>query len=109
MSFYQRHLFMCLNQRDDGKPCCATFNAQEGRDYLKRRAKEAGIHGAGDIRVNTAGCLGRCEEGPVIVIYPEAVWYTYVDREDLDEIFIEHLQNGRIVERLRLKPKLLII
>jgi len=103
VSFYQQHIFVCTNQRNDGKPCCASFNAQQGRDYLKQRAKEAGIHGEGDIRVNTAGCLGRCEEGPVIVIYPEQVWYTYVDKEDLDEIFSEHLQNGRVVERLKLK------
>lgn len=105
MSFYRRHMFVCANQRDDGTSCCASFNAQQARDYLKKRAKEAGIHGAGDIRVNTAGCLGRCDEGPVIVIYPEAVWYTYVDGEDLDEIFTEHLIQGRVVERLRINPE----
>jgi (2Fe-2S) ferredoxin len=53
------------------------------------------------VRINQAGCLDRCDEGPVLVIYPEAVWYTYVDREDIDEIVSEHLQNGRIVERLK--------
>jgi (2Fe-2S) ferredoxin len=52
--------------------------------------------------INNAGCLDRCAEGPVIVIYPEAVWYTYVDHADLDEIIEEHLVNGRVVERLRI-------
>ena len=46
--------------------------------------------------------MDRCEQGPVVVVYPEAVWYTYVDREDLDELIREHLQNGRSVERLRI-------
>ena len=58
--------------------------------------------GPGGVRVNTSGCLDRCEEGPVVVVYPDAVWYTYVDNEDLDEIVDEHLVNGRIVERLKI-------
>ena len=69
---------------------------------MKERAKEKGIHGPGKVRVNNAGCLDRCESGPVIVVYPEGVWYTYVDREDLDEIVERHLRHGEIVERLRL-------
>jgi (2Fe-2S) ferredoxin len=64
--------------------------------------KELKLSGPGKVRVNTAGCLDRCDEGPVVVIYPESVWYTYVDRDDIDEIITEHLQNGRIVERLRI-------
>ena len=76
------------------------------RDYAKQRVKELGL-GQGDetrgkLRVNMAGCLDRCEEGPCIVVYPEAVWYTYVDRADIDEIVEEHLRHGRIVERLRI-------
>jgi len=46
--------------------------------------------------------MDRCAEGPVVVIYPEAVWYTYLDQEDLDEIITEHLCNGRVVQRLLL-------
>jgi (2Fe-2S) ferredoxin len=54
------------------------------------------------VRVNQAGCLDRCAEGPVIVVYPEEIWYTYVDKDDIDEIIEEHLVNGRVVERLRI-------
>ena len=68
----------------------------------KHRIKSLELNGEGKIRVNSAGCMDRCEEGPVMVVYPEAVWYTYVDREDIDEIVREHLQNGRIVERLKI-------
>ena len=58
--------------------------------------------GVGGVRVNKAGCLDRCAGGPVAVVYPEEVWYTYVDEHDLDEIVDSHLKNGHVVERLRL-------
>ena len=72
------------------------------RDYAKARVKELGLAGEGKVRVNQAGCLDRCAEGPVIVVYPEAVWYTYVDEADVDEIISEHLVHGRVVERLEI-------
>ena len=72
------------------------------RDYAKRRVKELGLAGAGQLRVNQAGCLDRCEEGPVCVVYPEGVWYTYVDEEDIDEIIESHLVNGKPVKRLQI-------
>ena len=101
MSYYQRHMFFCTNCREDGQ-CCENFGATAMRSYAKQRSKDLGIAGKGGVRVNTAGCLDRCGEGPVIVIYPEEVWYTYVDREDVDEIIDEHLVHGRVVERLRI-------
>jgi (2Fe-2S) ferredoxin len=102
MSYYRRHVFMCTNVREDGSQSCGQCGTAELRGYLKDRTKEAGIAGRGGVRINTAGCLDRCAEGPVMVVYPEAVWYTYVDREDLEEILQEHLMAGRVVERLRL-------
>jgi (2Fe-2S) ferredoxin len=102
MSYYRHHVFFCTNMRDDGSQCCAQCNAKAARDYLKQRAKALGLSGAGGVRVNTAGCLDRCTEGPVVVVYPEAVWYTYIDNADLDEILQRHLVDGEPVERLRL-------
>jgi (2Fe-2S) ferredoxin len=102
MSYYQRHVFFCCNQRQSGEACCNDHGAQDIRDYAKQRVKQLGLAGKGKVRVNQAGCLDRCTEGPVIVIYPEAVWYTYIDRYDVDEIVDEHLVNGRVVERLRI-------
>jgi len=103
MSYYQQHLFFCVNQRANGEACCANFDAQAMRDYVKDRVKTLGLSSEQKrIRINSAGCLGRCDEGPVLVVYPEAVWYTYVDVSDLDEIIEQHLQNGRVVERLKL-------
>lgn len=101
-SYYRYHVFFCVNQREPGEQCCQQHHAQEMRDYVKQRAKELDIIGPGKVRVNTAGCMDRCDQGPVMVIYPEAVWYTWVDKEDIDEIIQEHLCNGRVVERLRI-------
>lgn len=102
MSYYKHHVFFCLNQRDDGRPCCAHHDAAAMQAYAKDRIKALGANGQGGIRVNKAGCLDRCEEGPCVVVYPEAVWYTYVDQHDIDEIVDSHLIGGRIVERLKI-------
>jgi (2Fe-2S) ferredoxin len=102
MTYYQYHVFFCTNERADGSACCQRFNALAMRDYAKRRSKELGIAGPGKVRINTAGCLDRCNEGPVLVVYPDAVWYSYLDEQDIDEIIEEHLQHGRVVERLKI-------
>jgi (2Fe-2S) ferredoxin len=70
--------------------------------YAKQRIKELGLAGKGKVRINKAGCLDRCDEGPVLVVYPDEVWYTYVDRADVDEIIKAHIVGGRVVERLRI-------
>lgn len=103
MSFYDKHVFFCINQRANGEACCGNHNSQKARDYVKAKVKSLGISKLeNNIRINNAGCLDRCDQGPVIVVYPEGTWYTYVDESDLDEIIEEHLQNGRVVERLRI-------
>ena len=105
-SYYERHIFFCLNQRDNGEDSCANHKAQDGFDRCKAQVKAAGLAGPGQVRVNKAGCLDRCAAGPVAVVYPEAVWYTYVDAQDIDEIVESHLKNGIVVERLRTPPQL---
>jgi (2Fe-2S) ferredoxin len=100
MSYYKYHVFFCVNQRAAGESCCANLGGQRMRDYAKQKLKELEMHGEGQVRVNMAGCLGRCEQGPVMVVYPQETWYTFVDEEDIDEIIESHLQNDNIVERL---------
>ncbi|MEO8738154.1 MAG: NAD(P)H-dependent oxidoreductase subunit E [Casimicrobiaceae bacterium] len=102
MGYYKHHVFFCLNKRDPPETCCATRGADEMQAYAKKRIKQLGLSGKGSVRINKAGCLDRCEEGPVLVVYPEEVWYTYVDRDDIDEIVDSHLVNGRVVERLKI-------
>ena len=99
MTYYKKHIFFCTNQKKSGKKCCFDADAGNMRDYAKKRVAKLGLS---DVRVNISGCLGRCEEGPVIVVYPEGVWYTYHNKDDIDEIIEEHVANDRIVERLRL-------
>ncbi len=104
MSYYRHHLFLCLNRRpeDAGRPSCGHCGAADARGYVKERVKALGLAGAGGVRVSAAGCLDRCELGPCLVIYPDAVWYTYAGQADLDEIIQSHLIDGHPVERLRL-------
>ncbi len=101
MSHFSHHVFFCSNQRPNGESCCQDHGAAELRAYAKERVKALGLAGTGKVRINQAGCLDRCDQGPVMVVYPEAIWYTYVDREDIDEIVQEHLAGGRPVERLK--------
>lgn len=102
MSFYKHHVFFCLNERDDGRACCARHDAAAMQAHAKARIKELGENGPGKIRINKSGCLDRCEEGPCVVVYPEGVWYTYVDKHDIDEIIDSHLIGGKTVQRLRI-------
>ena len=102
MSFYAHHVFFCCNQRPDGEACCEDYGASELRAYAKDKVKALNLSSQSKIRINQAGCLDRCELGPVMVIYPQETWYTYVDKSDVDEIIEEHLKNGRIVDRLKI-------
>jgi (2Fe-2S) ferredoxin len=102
VTHFAKHIFFCLNRRDDGRACCAEHRAEAMQGYCKDRVKALGLSGPGKVRVNRAGCLDRCELGPVAVVYPDAVWYTYVDERDIDEIVESHLRDGKPVERLRL-------
>ena len=103
--YFQRHVFFCLNQRAEGQACCAQHQAQAAFDHCKQRIKALGMAGPGQVRVNKAGCLDRCAGGPVAVVYPEGVWYSYVDLQDIDDIVTSHLRDGQVVERLLLDPE----
>ena len=102
--YYEAHVFCCTNRRPAGHPrgCCAEKGAEELRDHMKSRAKQLGLK---NVRINTAGCLDRCELGPTVVIYPEGVWYTYSTKEDIDEVLQTHLVEGKRVERLLLRKE----
>lgn len=103
MTYFKHHVFFCTNQREDGAKCCGASGGQQMRDYAKKKIKALDLNGAGKCRINSAGCMDRCDEGPLLVIYPEEIWYTFIDEQDIDEIIERHLQHGQIVERLQLK------
>ncbi len=105
--YYQRHLFFCVNDRgaDASRPSCNQCGSAALREYAKNRIKKMDLSGRGKVRVNSAGCLDRCELGPVCVVYPEGVWYAYIDEADVDDIIDSHIIAGKPVERLRIdKP-----
>ncbi len=102
--FFAAHVFVCCNTRPEGhhRGSCARRGAEGLRDYMKARAKELGLRG---VRVNSAGCLDRCEFGPTIVIYPEGVWYRAETRGDVDEILAAHMVAGGRATRLMLTER----
>ncbi len=103
-AYYERHVFVCTNQRPDGHPrgCCLDKGSVELRTYIKERAKAMGLE---RVRINAAGCLDRCELGPTMVIYPEGIWYTVKNQADADEILEAHVRDGGRVDRLMLQPE----
>lgn len=102
MTYFKHHVFFCQNQREPGESCCNNLGATEMQTYAKDRIKSLKLNGAGKVRINKAGCLDRCGKGPVLVVYPDAVWYQYHNQQDIDDIIDQHLVNGQIVERLKL-------
>ena len=100
--YYKHHVFFCMNLREDGRPCCGERGAKEAQQHAKKRIKQLDMNGHGKVRINQASCLDRCEEGPVVVVYPEGTWYTYVDTSDIDDIIDTHLVGGKEVERLKI-------
>jgi (2Fe-2S) ferredoxin len=102
MAPFDKHVFICCNQREPGHPrgCCNPA----GDDALQKAFKKAlAARGLGQrVRANKAGCLDQCEHGPTVVIYPDAVWYGNVTQADVDEIVDRHIIGGQPVERLRL-------
>jgi len=101
-SYYDAHVFCCTNRRADGHPrgSCAEKGGEALRDYMKSKAKALGLK---NVRINSSGCLDRCELGPTMVIYPEGVWYSVSTREEIDEVLEKHLVEGGRVERLMLQ------
>ena len=96
MSYYEKHIFVCENERDAANPigCCAHKGAMEITAALKKRCQESGLKGK--IRVNKAGCLGQCAKGPVFVIYPEGSWHENVTLNDVDNIFENHIKKQNL-------------
>ncbi len=100
MSFYKNHVFICTNQKDSNKQCCANHNAAEMVAYAKQKAAELGITKESKFRISSSGCMGRCSEGPVLAVYPQGLWYTYSSKEDIDKILAAILSEQLCVENI---------
>jgi (2Fe-2S) ferredoxin len=102
MPMFQRHVFVCVNERPPGNPkgCCKEKGAESVRDEFKKRLHEIGLKGV--VRANEAGCLDQCATGVTVVVYPEQVWYGHVTVADVPELIERHILRGEYVERLML-------
>src|SRR6266850_1827703 len=100
MPSFQRHVFVCINERPEDHPkgCCKAKGGVEVRDRLKDELSKRGISKL--IRANSAGCLDQCERGVSVVVYPEQVWYGGVTVDDIPELVDKHLIGGAVVDRL---------
>ena len=105
-SHYEKHIFVCTNQKTQGKKCCANADAENIKDHFKKQLVAKGLHGPDKVRVSSSGCLGRCNLGPCIVIYPEGIWYGYKNIKDIDSIIERHLINGELIKELEINPKI---
>ena len=103
MPHYRYHIFSCVNERspDDPRGSCAARGAVELQELFKKEVFERGLKKVA--RANKSGCLDLCAKGPVVVIYPEGVWYAIRTREDVLEIIEKHLERGERVQRLIVK------
>ena len=105
MPAFTEHLFVCCNRRAEGHPrgCCDPAGTDALRNAFKTELKKRELGPL--VRANSAGCLDQCELGPVVVIYPQGIWYGRVQLSDVPRIVEETLVHGRIVEDLRILPE----
>lgn len=99
---YKKHIFVCTNQRSEGtRPSCGEAHGLALVAALKKAIKDKGLNT--EVRAQKAGCLDICEYGPSLVVYPDGVFYQHVSLADVEEIVTEHIENDRVVERLKLR------
>ncbi len=97
---YKKHIFVCTNNRDDGRAYCGEERGMALVNAFKELIKQHKV--MIDVRAQKAGCFDVCAFGPSVVVYPEGIFYGKVTVEDVKEIFEEHIMNNRPVERLKL-------
>jgi len=98
MAPFRYHAFVCIQEKPEGVPCCSAAGSFTVLDALHRELGAAGL--ADEVQVSTCGCLGLCDSGPVMIVYPDATWYTKITAADVPEIVTSHFQHGNKVARL---------
>lgn len=100
MGGFESHLFVCCNRREPGhrRGCCDPTGGEQLRNAFKAEVKRRKLETT--VRANVSGCLDQCEHGPVIVIYPQGIWYGHVQVSDVERILEETVIGGKILEDL---------
>lgn len=99
MEPFRYHVYVCEQSKPEGVPCCAARGAQRLIEALRAEVVRQGL--SGQVQITSCGSLGLCERGPNMVVYPEGVWYSGVELDDVTEIVNRHFRQGHVVERLR--------
>lgn len=99
--YYKKHVFFCTRERSGGD-CCMGKKSNKAQKHAEDLIKDLGLKGKGKVRVSYTGCLGRCDEGPVMVVYPDGHWYSYKDKDDIEEIIRSDVVKGQVVKRLKI-------
>lgn len=101
---YDKHIFICTNERKgEERQSCGEGHGLKLVAEFKKQIKD--MNSALQIRANKSGCLGICDFGPTVAVYPEGIFYVGVQLEDVREIMESHIQNNKPVERLLLRKK----
>lgn len=98
---YDKHIFICANQKAEGKKCCGEVKGMELVEKFREVLKAKGLQTS--VRAQRAGCLDACSFGPSMVIYPEGTYYGNVSIDDVEKIVEQHVVNNQIVKALELK------
>lgn len=98
---FEKHVFICTNQKTGGKKCCGEAAGLELVAKFKKILKDKNLNTR--IRAQRAGCIDACDFGPSLVIYPEGTYYGNLTLDDVDKIIDQHLINGKVVAELELK------
>jgi len=99
MEPFRYHVFVCTQQKPEGAPCCSAGGFGKLLEVLQSELQKQGLFNA--VQVTSCGCLGLCEGGPEMIIYPEGIWYTGLKVENIVEIVRSHFLNGRAIARLQ--------
>ena len=98
MEPFRHHVFVCTQEKPEGVTCCPSSGSLSILGALHRELGTQGL--SNDIQVSTCGCLGLCDDGPIMIVYPEGVWYRKLKADDVPEIVASHLKSGTVVSRL---------
>lgn len=99
--FYKKHIFFCTNKKENDRGC-GFMAADDAFSFTKKYLQNLDMWGEGKLRASKSGCLGRCADGPVCVVYPDGIWYSYIDEDDVNDIIDTHLLGNKVVDRLKL-------
>lgn len=98
--FYKKHMFICCNKKSD-ETGCGALGGDDAFAFAKKYLKSLDSWGEGKYRASKSACLGRCTDGPICVVYPEGIWYTYIDETDIQQIIDEYIINDKVVKHLQ--------